>query len=182
MTGDDTTGDDTTGEDMTGAVCASLEALAAHVAALPADAYAETTPELAGSSIGMHVRHCLDHYATLLQGLRTGRFDYDQRGRAVDVECDRECAARWARSLRDDLGAILRDTDLTSAVDVRTASTPNGQVDWQRSSVGRELQFLVSHTVHHSAMVAASCRVRGLPVSADHGVAPSTLRHRAATS
>jgi len=169
-----------TGEDMTGAVCASLEALAAHVAALPADAYTEATPELAGSSIGMHVRHCLDHYATLLQGLRSGRFDYDDRQRAVDVECDRECAITLARSLSADLRATLDGMDLGGEVAVRTASSPDGEVAWQRSSVGRELQFLVSHTVHHSAMVAASCRVRGLPVSAEYGVAPSTLRHRAA--
>ena len=72
--------------------------------------------------------------------------------------------------------------DLGREVDVRTASSPDGAVAWQRSSVGRELQFLVSHTVHHSAMVAASCRVRGLPVSSDYGVAPSTQRHRAASA
>ena len=47
-------------------------------------------------------------------------------------------------------------------------------------ALGRELQFLVSHTVHHAAMIAASCRARGLPTADEYGVAPSTLRHRAA--
>lgn len=169
-------------EDMTGAVCASLDALASHAASLPADAYAAATPELGGASIGKHVRHCLDHYAILLHGLRTGRFDYDDRAREAEVECDCECATKMARRLAAELRAALCGEDLGREVLVRTASSPDGEVAWQRSSVGRELQFLVGHTVHHLAMIAACCRVRGLQVVEDFGVAASTLRHRAASS
>lgn len=165
---------------MTGAVCASLDALAAHLASLPSRAYAAATDDLGGATIGMHVRHCLDHYATLLGGLRTGRFDYDDRQRDGEVECDRACASALARSLRRELREALRGVDLGREVQVRAAIAADGQVAWHRSSLGRELQFVTSHTVHHSAMVAASCRLRGLPVVDGFGVAPSTLRFRAA--
>lgn len=169
----------TAAEDLSAAASASVDALAAHVRALPAAAYLEPCMILSGSSVGMHVRHCLDHFQVLLRGLHVGRFDYDDRGRAVDVECDRACAVTLARSIAAELRAALRDADLRRPVEVRTASSSDGDVAWQPSSLGRELQFLISHTVHHAAMIAASCRRRDLPTAGELGVAPSTLRYSA---
>jgi len=169
-------------EDLIGAVCASLTSLADHVSLLTSDDYCAPVSELAGATIGQHVRHCLDHYLILANGISDRRLDYDDRARAVEVECDRDCALALARSLLADLEPVLRAVDLLTPIQVRTASGVLGEVAWQRSSLGRELQFLVSHTTHHAAMVATSCRLRGLPVAADHGVAPSTLRHRATVS
>src|SRR5690606_21063052 len=128
---------------------------------------------------GQHVRHCLDHYVTLASGLRHARFDYDDRERSSEVECNRDCAVALAQELLAELRAALAVVDLVTLVQVRTASSARGDVAWQRSSLGRELQFVVSHTTHHAAMVATSCRVRGLPIAPEHGVAASTLRHRA---
>jgi hypothetical protein len=48
----------------------------------------------------------------------------------------------------------------------------------QPSSVGRELLFLSSHTVHHWALVAALLRHQGIEPGVEFGVAPSTLDHR----
>jgi hypothetical protein len=48
------------------------------------------------------------------------------------------------------------------------------------STIGRELQSLSSHTVHHFALIAMSLRAMGIPVEEDFGVAPSTLRYRTA--
>ena len=45
------------------------------------------------------------------------------------------------------------------------------------SSVGRELQVLSSHTIHHFALMAMTLRVLGVPVDPDFGMAPSTLRY-----
>jgi hypothetical protein len=49
---------------------------------------------------------------------------------------------------------------------------------WSRSTAARELQFLVSHTVHHYALIAFILRANGIDPGADFGVAPSTLAHR----
>lgn len=147
---------------------------------LHVDDYCAAVPELAGATIGQHVRHCMDHFVTLAAGIASGRFDYDDRQRSVDIECDRDRAVAEIGVLLDELRGTLADVDLSMCVHVRTASSCEGNVAWQQSSLGRELQFVVSHTVHHAAMVANSCRVRGLPISKEHGVAPSTLRHRAA--
>ena len=172
----------TANEDLVGAVCASLETIAEHISLLDAAAYCEAVPELAHATIGQHVRHCLDHYVTLVNGIQDARLDYDDRARCLDVECDRDCAVALAHSLITQLRALLPPLDLATALQVRTASTVKGNVAWQQSTLGRELQFVVSHSAHHAAMVATSCRLRGLPVAKEHGVAPSTLRHRAAAA
>jgi hypothetical protein len=48
---------------------------------------------------------------------------------------------------------------------------------WTRSSIARELQSLLSHTVHHYALIAIALRLQGIEPSAEFGVAPSTLEH-----
>jgi hypothetical protein len=45
------------------------------------------------------------------------------------------------------------------------------------STVARELQFLLSHTVHHYALIALILRLQGFEPGEEFGVAPSTLAH-----
>jgi hypothetical protein len=48
---------------------------------------------------------------------------------------------------------------------------------WCRSTVARELQFLLSHTIHHYALIALVLRLQGFTTGEEFGVNPSTLRH-----
>ncbi len=57
-----------------------------------------------------------------------------------------------------------------------SAETPDAS-EWGYSSVKRELQFLLSHTIHHYSLVAVALRAQGFEPGADFGVAPSTLRY-----
>ena len=52
---------------------------------------------------------------------------------------------------------------------------PEGQ--WPESTLERELYVLVSHTIHHYALVAVLLRTLGVDPGPEFGVAPSTLRH-----
>ncbi|MBX9580308.1 MAG: DinB family protein [Gemmataceae bacterium] len=70
------------------ALAAALGQLADLVAALTDDQYTRQ-PAAAGSAVGGHVRHNLDHVDALLRGLRTGHLDYDRRERGTAVERDR---------------------------------------------------------------------------------------------
>ena len=40
------------------------------------------------------------------------------------------------------------------------------------------MQFLLSHTVHHYALIGAILRLSGVEPPAGFGLAPSTLRHQ----
>jgi len=127
-----------------------------------------------GSSIGAHVRHNLDHYALFLQGLSSGRIDYEHRAREARVESSVSAARVALEAVCAQLGAL--GGGLAERPLLLQAHGYGGPVV---TSPLRELEFLASHTVHHYALVAVLCRLQGLEVDGDFGVAPSTLRHRA---
>jgi hypothetical protein len=58
------------------------------------------------------------------------------------------------------------------------AAAQGGGAVWCRSSVSRELQFLLSHTVHHYALIAMTLRAAGVELDEELGVAPSTLAYQ----
>lgn len=144
--------------------------------ALPDDLYSEPSdgPGFRHTP-GPHLRHALDAYACLLDGVERGLVDYDARSRSRAVETSRAEALAAIERTRSALQAVDHpaDTRLEVLVDVP------GDVDGSPtvSSLGREYQFLVGHTVHHYALIAMILRQRGWDPGSDFGVAPSTLRH-----
>lgn len=130
--------------------------------------------------IGPQLRHTLDFYASFLRGLPEGHIDYDTRERDPLVESSR----RLARERFAEVIAALEEigperTAQLVAVRTEADTLAPGEPEWCTSSVRRELQFLLSHTVHHNALVKELLRARGHAVGDDFGVAPSTLGHRA---
>ncbi|MGH8595242.1 MAG: hypothetical protein ACREXT_01140 [Gammaproteobacteria bacterium] len=132
--------------------------------------YSHAPRGVAKSPVGGHVRHCLDFYNCFLGGLATGRIDYDARVRNEMVERDRKLAMAQIRTMIVRL-RHMPITDDRIAVQVKMESA----TAWTYSCIGRELQFLLSHTVHHFALVAMLLRLQGFEPAADFGVAPSTL-------
>ncbi len=135
--------------------------------------YAMPAPGRTTGGIGGHVRHCLDHVSALLTGARTGLCPYDRRERGTDVETSRAAAIDAITDAM--LGLLQLDTlTLESEVYVETQLDPYGAMVITRSSVCREIAFLVSHTIHHNAIVAQMMHARGLSVSPRFGLAPAT--------
>ena len=46
------------------------------------------------------------------------------------------------------------------------------------SSLGRELEFVISHTIHHHALIKERLQHLGIEFDETFGVAPSTLEYR----
>jgi uncharacterized damage-inducible protein DinB len=128
------------------------------------------------SGVGMHIRHLLDFYKAFL-AMRDGTIDYDRRERSLALETDREAALEAIRSV----GKALRGVD---DIDRRVLSKNDDggrrdpQTAFNHSSIGRELQFLASHTVHHYAIIAMILAFQGFTPPKDFGVAASTLSYR----
>lgn len=143
-------------------------------------AYVRTSPPIYGSGVGAHLRHCLDHYVQFLAGWRRGRIDYDARGRDGRIESDRSAASAVLADVVAGLGAVSAadvDRAVSVTMDCGDDDTARSGADCP-STVRRELMFLVSHTVHHYAIIAQILRHQGIDVPPGFGVAPSTLRHR----
>ncbi len=142
---------------------------------LPESAFASQESRHA-RTVGPHLRHVLDHYSAFLAGLDEFRLDYDARER--DPRLETEIAYAVAR-LREIVGHLtLVDVELLEMpVEIRLEAGGGDDQPWSRSTVRRELQFLLSHTLHHFALIAVLLDRHGIEVPEDFGVAPSTLKH-----
>jgi len=138
--------------------------------------YTASPRGLAPHKAGGHLRHILEFYECFLTGLAGGRIDYDARKRDLSIETSLAAAQKRIGSLlhRLETESALRSDSL---VRVRMEDSAESRITepFLISSVGRELQILSSHTIHHFALMAMTLRALGVPVDADFGVAPSTL-------
>lgn len=153
-----------------------LETLAALVARLTDADYLRSVPPC-DAGIGSHVRHVLDHYDALLAGIPVGRVDYDLRERDPATECNRDVALGRIDAVRTAIQALAErsgDAPLRVCLDCGAGGRMPAA-----STLSRELQFLVSHTVHHDALIAAAARALGVATEPGFGIAPSTLKANA---
>ena len=140
-------------------------------------AYTSSQPPYHGSSIGDHLRHFLEHYMSFLDGLDAGRVDYDARARDVRIATSRLYAAQTIQDLIERLQTISHnDRQLDVKMDCDKDAEPTDP--WSPSSIKRELQYLLAHTIHHYALIAVLLRLQGYTPHQDFGVAPSTLKYR----
>ncbi len=144
------------------------------------DSLYTTAPDgIAKAGVGGHLRHCLDFYDSFLLGVEagpTGRIDYDRRERNPLTETDISIAKAKIEATIARLGGLKADGQQKLLVKLEGEQAQNASA-WSHSSVNRELQFLLSHTVHHYALMAMLLRLQGFEPAADFGVAPSTLKY-----
>lgn len=154
-----------------------LDEAAALLRGLPPGVYGDLSGVVVSAPIGAHLRHVLDHFGGLLDGLDSGLIDYDTRPRDPRVERDPDfalatIAAISARLLR--LDALDRPLQIVynAGPYAEDPQPPHG------STLRRELHFAMMHAVHHYTCISIELRARGLPTPPDLGIAPATLRFR----
>jgi len=141
-------------------------------------AYQQSPPGFAPHRIGGHLRHILEFYECFLDGIESRYIDYDARRRDESIERSRGAAMAKVQ-------VIIRRLQSTAALQGDSfvwVRTEDSQVDFVAepflsSSIGRELQVLSSHTIHHFALIAMTLKAHGITVSRTFGMAPSTLRY-----
>ena len=139
--------------------------------------YAHAAPGTNGISIGRHMRHVLEFYECFFNGVSRGLIDYDSRSRSAVVQTDRSVAAQRTDDL---LAKLQRMSAAQTELPVQVCGEDSGIL--LASTVGRELQALVSHTIHHFAMIGVALHVWGVAADPAFGFAPATLRYRARTA
>lgn len=152
--------------------------------ALPAGLYAARPAHFDRGGVGVHLRHVLDHYDAFLDGIESGRIDYDARERDPVTESDIEVARSRLCSTIARMSAVSSRPEIAANAPARAIEVAmdlgepaQGNAVSSASSIARELQYLVAHTVHHFALMAVALRLAGHEPGPDFGVAPSTLRH-----
>jgi hypothetical protein len=137
--------------------------------------YQEKYDLLNGSSLGQHIRHVLEFYTCLADGMDTGVVDYDKRKRNLKIETD----PNYAQVVLDGLMAKfccphLDDMILSNCIEY------NGVVIHTKSSLSRELVYLIEHSIHHFAIMQIAIKncCGGVNIPASFGVAYSTTKHK----
>jgi uncharacterized damage-inducible protein DinB len=128
-------------------------------------------------TIGAHARHCLDHVVAALDGATSGRVAYDRRERGTTIEADRDAALAALRSCVDRLERLTPEDEQRS-VRAEIMLSAAGDFEVYDSTLGRELAFVLSHTIHHHALLSAMARARNIAVPERFCLAPATLAHR----
>jgi hypothetical protein len=124
-------------------------------------------------SVGEHVRHALDHIAALLSCPPAATLTYDRRQRGTAVETDPSTALRQILRLKAALPLCgSRSQDEPLQVVSMVSDSEESLTSW--STLARELAFVVSHTIHHQAMIALLLSIQGLQAPERFGYAPST--------
>lgn len=147
-------------------------------ASLRDEDYGARPTQLEASSFGAHYRHHLEHVQMLLAPAVGGLVDYDRRPRDERIEQDRD----FALARTDELIAALSQLD-DDALDAPLRIAHRTCVDEgprsAESTLRRELLFLISHAVHHYALMKIIVEFQGCTPCDEFGVMPSTLAHQA---
>jgi uncharacterized damage-inducible protein DinB len=157
-------------------LAALLSELAGVIGQLTDGDYVRKPVGVIPGSVGGHVRHCLDHVTALLGAAVTGRLDYDHRARGTPVETDRSAALAALRAAEGQLDLLTPDA-CTRPLRLRVLLTAEGEPVEVGTTVGRELAYVLSHTIHHNAIVGAMVKTLGGTPPERFGYAPSTIRN-----
>lgn len=139
------------------------------------DGYQYVCKPYVTSSIGQHMRHILDHYLALKQGLQTNTIDYEMRNRFSQVETQTHEAASLLAGIVKWLDGLSENelaTKLMIISDCTMTKPTNAKIN---STLGRELLYVSSHCIHHFSLISIICKLQNIAIPEDFGVAPATL-------
>ncbi len=130
---------------------------------------------LSGASIGQHVRHVLEFYLCLLNGLETGTLNYDHRERNLEIENQLETALATIDKLILNLNDLNQDQALKLEGDAGVSVNVPFSI---ATNLQRELAYNLEHSIHHQAIIKIGLKQLSFDavLSKEFGVAPSTLR------
>ena len=129
------------------------------------------------STIGQHIRHVLEFYLCLFNGVKSGNVSYDCRQRRLKLENSTEFASETIMTIIDNLKTIDKNTDISVKANFSTNEQDEILI---KSSLFRELAFCMDHSIHHMALIKTGLKELNCLdlIDKNFGIAPSTLRHQ----
>jgi len=140
---------------------------------LTEEQYTKPLSCMAQNSIGKHVRHVIECYQCMLQGIETGLVDYDKRARNMQLETDKDFSLEVLHSISE---TILK----VEEKQIQLAVTYSETTSLVQTSVMREVAYNVEHTVHHLAIIKMGINVAypSVQIPENVGVASSTISYQ----
>ncbi|WP_340202640.1 DinB family protein [Ascidiimonas sp. W6] len=132
------------------------------------------------SSIGMHIRHIIEFYQCLDSATKTGQVNYDGRKRNLLLENDKALCVKAIQEIETSISSIKTDQSLVLCCDYSQEEDTASELIHINTSVLRELQYNLEHTVHHMAIIRIGVKTfeTSVELDPDFGVAASTIRNK----
>lgn len=125
------------------------------------------------STLGEHLRHCLDHFECFLKGLAGGSVDYDARQPKPELATNPKRLRLRFLEVIEALGK-LDPHCFSQSLEVRSSACKGSGPVQLQSTVSRELVFLSSHTIHHLEIARLVAEIDGFKIDPDIALAFST--------
>ena len=132
---------------------------------------------LSDTTIGAHVRHTIEFFTCLLEGVEQSVINYDLRRRDMVLETDRISALQKATELAEKLSDLKMKGQITLESKIGNSK---GKMVSMASSLERELWYTIEHAVHHLAIIKIGLKsIDSSFVFPEHfGVASSTVNYQ----
>ena len=152
-----------------------LDQLDAVLCQISAEHYSLNISSL-NASVSQHIRHILEFYVCLYEGLKTGVVNYDNRKRDLRIENDRLFTQNLIRELKEKINNQVDNNDLILELKYGDDSENNISLS---TNYFRELAYNVEHTIHHLAIIKQPIieRFNYIELPDNFGIASSTVRY-----
>ncbi len=141
---------------------------------VPAGIY---TSKEGSSSIGEHQRHILEFAKVLIEQCGSKEVDYESRNRDKRCEVDSCYAAEIFTKNIADLKTIIEKSPLDQNISVQESPGFGIEKVSVASSLGRELLFVIQHSIHHFAIIKMLAKQQGIKFPQDFGVTSATQNY-----
>jgi hypothetical protein len=144
--------------------------------------YARVAREPYNASIGGHLRHVVEHFHCLIEGLPAGVVNFDARRRNPRIENEVTYASIAVCDVLRTIKKWNAETLERSCKTVSSVAYHSDAAALLDSNIARELAYCAAHAIHHFAIVRLICGEIGVEVPKGFGYAPSTLKHQSGLS
>lgn len=141
---------------------------------LKAEHYALNIQSL-NASVSQHVRHILEFYICLFDGLQSGIINYDNRKRDPRIENDLSFTLEIINEIKAQISNQTVNIDLSMELKYGEESEDNISLS---TNYYRELAYNIEHTIHHLAIIKQTIieHFHYIKLPEHFGIASSTVR------
>lgn len=125
------------------------------------------------ATIGKYLRHSVEFYLCLIQGIPSRTVNYDNKQREQRIETDRLYAFKILSVLSDQLKIHSHDHSLNLFINETSSDKPF------ETSVNIELQYCLDHAIYHQSLIKVGLKELNLSnlVGSHFGVGHSPLKY-----
>lgn len=139
--------------------------------------YTKPLDVISGNTVGKHVRHIVEFYVCLVQGMKKGIVNYDDRKRDLGLETKLDYVQSTIQHILSDVFKQPMDVPM----EIQMQLQPNENPICIQTTFFRELAYNLEHTIHHFALIriALESEFKDIMLPASFGIAYSTLQYQA---